>query len=257
MDLGHKGKRVLVTGGAKGIGAGISEVFAQEGADVLVNYRSDTQASEQFAMDLSARYGVRTACIKADVGSEEDVVRLFDQAEQIWGGVDILVNNAGKVYNDKLLDITYGKWQQCLSDNLTGQFLTSREFARRAIRQGRRGWIVNIISKAAIFTTTPGRIAYVSNKAGEVGLTHALAVELIEHGIHVNGVLPGHIMASRLEEEIRLRPENYQQRLQRAPLKRVGEPWEIGATVAFLASEQCALAVGSIVDVTGGLLLGY
>ena len=133
----------------------------------------------------------------------------------------------------------------------------SREFARRAIARKQRGWIVNVISKAAIFTTTPGRIAYVSNKAGEVGLTHALAVELVGHGIHVNGVLPGHIMASRLEEEMRLRPEKYQQRLQRAPLKRVGEPWEIGATVAFLASDQCALAVGSIVDITGGLLLGY
>ena len=257
MDLGLRGKRVLITGAAGGIGRGIGEAFAQEGADLLLNYRSNRDACQQFAEELRQQYGVKTVCIPGDIGKEEEVVRLYDEAEAAMGGVDILINNAGKVYSTPLLEVTMEEWEDCLSSNLTGQFLMSREYARRAIPNGIRGSIVNIISKAAVFSVTPGKVSYVSNKAGEIGLTHMLAVELIEHGIRVNGILPGHVIGRRLKEEQRLHPERFQARIAKSPLKRCGEPWEIGAMIAFLTSDQCGLAVGTIVDATGGLLLGY
>lgn len=257
MDLGHRGKTVIVTGGSKGIGSGISEAFAKEGANLVINYHSDSASSEAFSKELMDKYGCKAICVQGDVGNEADVKSIFDAAEEYFDRVDILINNAGKVYTNKVTDISLEEWNKCLKDNLTGQFLMSREFARRVVPKKQKGWIVNVVSKAAMMSTTKGRLAYVSNKAGEWGLTHALAVELTEYGIRVNGVMPGHVMNSRLIKEMENNPEGFKQRINRSPIKRVGEPWEIGNMVAFLASEQCALAVGSVVDVTGGLLLGF
>lgn len=257
MELGHRGKTVIVTGGSKGIGAGISKVFAQEGANLVINYYSNPEASERFARELSDQYGCKTISIQGDVGKEADVTNIFDAAEEAFGQLDILVNNAGRGATKHFCDITLEDWNQSLNDNLTGQFLMSREFARRMVPKKRRGWIVNILSKASVSSTTKGRVCYVCNKAGEVGLTHSMAVDLTEYGIHVNGVMPGFVMASTMIKQLKEDPEDYKNRVQRVPIKRIGEPCEIGNMVAFLASEQCALAVGTVVDMTGGLLLGF
>lgn len=168
-----------------------------------------------------------------------------------------MVNNAGRGYSIDFRETTLEQWNQALNDNLTGQFLMSREFARRVVPTGRRGWIVNILSKASMTSTTKGRVCYVANKAGEVGLTHSMAVDLTGHGIHVNGVMPGFVLANTLLSQREHNPEEFARRVERVPIKRVGEPWEIGNMVAFLASEQCQLAVGTVVDMTGGLLLGF
>lgn len=257
MDLGLKGKVVMVTGGSKGIGAGISEVFAREGARVAINYHSDISIAEALQQDLCCRYDAQTILVKGDVSSESDVAAMFDTAENAFGNVDILINNAGRGYTCAFQDITLEAWEQQLKDNLTGQFLMSREFARRIIPTGKKGWIVNICSKASLSSTSKGRATYVANKAGEWGLTHALAVDLTQHGIHVNGIMPGFVMAKTVKEHLEKDPEEYMRRVQRVPIKRVGQPWEIGNMAAFLASEQCELAVGTVVDMTGGLLLGY
>lgn len=257
MDLGHREKTVIVTGGAKGIGTGICEVFAKEGANLVINYHSSPEAANAFGASLKEKYGVGVICVQGDIGSEEDVVRIYDEAEKAFGRLDVLVNNAGRGYSTDFWDISLEVWNQHLNDNLTGQFLMSREFARRMVPRHRRGWIVNILSKASMTSTTKGRVCYASNKAGEVGLTHAMAVDLTEYGIHVNGVMPGFVLGSNLKNQRDHQPEVFEQRIQRVPLKRIGEPWELGNMVAFLASDQCALAVGTVVDMTGGLLLGY
>ena len=257
MDLGLRGKTVIVTGGSKGIGAGICEVFAREGANLVVNYHSDPQSAEELIARLTDSYGCSAAAVKGDVGREADVQQIFDTALDAFGQVDILVNNAGRGYTIDFRETTLEQWNQALNDNLTGQFLMSREFARRVIPTGRRGWIVNILSKASMTSTTKGRVCYVANKAGEVGLTHSMAVDLTEYGIHVNGVMPGFVLANTLLAQREHNPEEFARRVERGPIKRVGEPWEIGTMVAFLASEQCQLAVGTVVDMTGGLLLGF
>ena len=257
MDLGLKDKTVIVTGGAKGIGSGISEVYAQEGANLVINYHSDQAGAEAFAVSLAEKYGVRIVCVQGDVSSEIEVKRVFDAAESAFGAVDILVNNAGRGYTADFREITLEDWNRCLNDNLTGQFLMSREFARRAIPAERKGWIVNILSKASVSSTTKGRVCYVANKAGELGLTHAMAVDLTTHGIRVNGVMPGFVLGSNLIRQRDQEPEVFSKRIERVPLKRVGEAWEIGTMVAFLTSDKSELAVGTCVDMTGGLLLGF
>ncbi len=257
MELGHSEKTVIVTGGAKGIGAGICEVFAKEGANLVINYHSNPESANAFGNFLKDKYGIGAICVQGDIGNEDDVVRIYDEAEKGFGRLDVLVNNAGRGYSTDFWNISLEVWNQHLNDNLTGQFLMSREFARRMVPHNRRGWIVNILSKASISSTTKGRVCYVCNKAGEVGLTHAMAVDLTEYGIHVNGVMPGFVLGSNLEKQRDNQPEVYEKRIQRVPLKRIGKPWEIGNMVAFLASEQCELAVGTVVDMTGGLLLGF
>jgi NAD(P)-dependent dehydrogenase (short-subunit alcohol dehydrogenase family) len=254
MDLNLRGKTVIVTGGSKGIGSGISEVFAQEGANVVINYRSDAEGSQAFSRNLSDRYDCQTIAVQGDVGNEEDVVRIFDQTMEAFGQLDILVNNAGKGIAKMIWDITLEDWHQAYNDNLTGMFLMSREFARRQIAAKRPGKIVNVLSKASLTTTTPGRACYVANKTGEMGLTKQLAVDLTPYGIHVNGVMPGFVRSSMTD---RSKPEDLERRIARVPIKRLGEPNEIGYMVAYLASDKAVLNVGSIVDVTGGLLLGF
>lgn len=257
MDLHLKDKTVIVTGGSKGIGAGIVEVFAQEGANVVINYHSSPEPAEKMVGDFAEKYGVKLIAVKGDVGSEDDVKALFDAAEAAFGTVDVLVNNAGRGGTKLVQDMTLEEWNASLNDNLTGQFLMSREFARRIIPTGKAGSIVNILSKASMTSTTKGRVGYVANKAGEMGLTHALAVDLTEHKIRVNGVMPGFVLAHTLLEQQRNNQEEFQRRINRVPIKRVGQPWEIGTMCAFLASDQCELAVGTVVDMTGGLLLGF
>ncbi len=257
MNLGHQGKVVIITGGSKGIGAGICEVFAKEGANLVINYHSDPVGAQALIDRLQKEYGCKSVAVKGDVGKEDDVKAIFDAAIGAFGKVDVLVNNAGRGYTIDFREITLEQWNQGLNDNLTGQFLMSREFARRVIPTGKPGWIVNILSKASMTSTTQGRVCYVANKAGEVGLTHAMAVDLTQYGIHVNGVMPGFVMANTLLKQHKEDPAEFQRRVNRVPLKRVGEPWEIGTMVAFLASDQCQLAVGTVVDMTGGLLLGF
>lgn len=257
MDLGQKGMTVIVTGGSKGIGRGICETFAREGANLVINYHSNLDSTEAFCQFLKDKYRVDVICVQGDVGNEQDVAHIFDQAESTFKRLDILVNNAGRGYSTDLWDISLEIWKQHLNNNLTGQFLMSREFARRMVPHKRKGWIVNILSKASLTSTTKGRVCYVCNKAGEIGLTHAMAIDLTEFGIHVNGVMPGFVLGSNLQKQRDEQPQIFNERIKRVPIKRVGEPWELGTMVAFLASNQCQLAVGAVMDMTGGLLLGY
>lgn len=257
MDLNLKGKTVIVTGSSKGIGAGIAEVFAQEGSNVVINYHSNAAPAEEMVKRFEEEYGVKSIAVKGDVGNEESVAAIFDAAEGAFGTVDILVNNAGRGADALLQDVSLDLWNSVLNDNLTGQFLMAREFARRIIPTKKPGWIVNVLSKASLSSTTQGRSCYVANKAGEWGLTHAMAVDLTQYNIHVNGVMPGFVLAHTLLEQQENNQEEFQRRIDRVPIKRVGQPWEIGTMVAFLASDKCQLAVGSVMDMTGGLLLGY
>lgn len=255
MDLGFRGKTVIVTGGTKGIGSGITEVFAEEGANLIVDYRSNPEASEKFIADIAEKYNVEAYGIQADVSKPEDVLKIFDFAEEKFGRLDVLINNAGGSTETTLIcDITMEDWQYALANNVTGMFMMCQEYARRMLAKERKGYIVNVLSKASLTTTTKGRACYVTNKAAEMGLTKQLAVDLSDKGIIVNGIMPGSVMNSFMskwtEEQIAARAE-------RSPIKRLGQPYEFGKMVAFLASEQNQLSVGAPVDNTGGMMLGF
>lgn len=255
MDLKLRGKVAVVTGGAGGIGSGICKVFAEEGANLVITYVAHPEPAEELAASLATKYGVQALAMRCDSGEESDAIDLFQRVESELGGANILVNNAGNTFvTMPFVDIDLATWEAQLHDNLTGQFLMSREFARAAIAAGRPGRIVNVASKAAVSSVTPHRSTYVANKAGEVGLTRAMAVDLLPHGITVNAVLPGLVMNRKIAAEKVNNPAAYQHRIDRSPLGRIGEPEEMGRVVALLASEMCPLTVGSIVDATGGLL---
>ena len=253
FSVDHRGHTVIITGGCKGIGAGIARAFAQAGANVVANYRSDPEECEAFARELASTYHVDAIAVQADVSREEQVEALFDVAEKRFGRVDILINNAGSVKTSYLTDIADDDWSYYLDNNVTAYFLMTREFARRYSADEKGGQIVNVLSKAAFSTTTKGRGCYVANKTGELGLTRAAAVELSPCKIYVNAIVPGFVWT----EATRRLGEEFTNKLQRSPMKRAAEPDELGQTVAFMTSDCCQLMVGSVVDLSGGLLLGY
>lgn len=256
MDLGFKGKTVIITGGTKGIGAGITEVFAEEGANLIVDYRSNKEnSSEDFIARIAAKYNVKAYGIQADVSIPENVKKIFDFAEEKFGRLDVLINNAGSGKTTMIEDITLEEWNDALANNLTSQFLMCREFARRLLAIHKKGYIVNVLSKASLTTTTKGRACYVTNKTAEMGLTKQLAVDLSDRGIIVNGIMPGSVVNQMMLAEYT--PEQMEARAQRSPIKRLGQPYEFGKMVAFLASEQNTLSIGAPVDNTGGMMLGY
>ena len=254
MNLGLLGKTVIITGATKGIGSGIARVFAEEGANLILDYRSDPEGSETFVRMICNEYGVKAYGIMANISKKEDVVRIFDMAEEKLGRIDILINNAGSGITTHFLAISVEEWQDALDNNVSAMFFMSQEYAKRMIEQKRKGYIVNILSKASMNTTTKGRACYVTNKTAELGLTKQLAVDLIDYGIIVNGVMPGTIMNQVMD---RMTEEQRAKRLKRCPTGRFGRPDELGKMVAFLASEQNQLTVGAAVDCSGGMLLGF
>ena len=255
MDLGFSGKTIIITGGTKGIGSGISEVFAEEGGNLIIDYRSNKDnSSENFIAGLVEKYHVKAYGIQADVSNPDSIKKIFDFAEEKFGRIDVLINNAGSGKTTMIEDISLEEWNEALANNVTGQFLMCQEFAKRILAQKKKGYIVNLLSKASLTTTTKGRACYVTNKAAEMGLTKQLAVDLSDRGIIVNGIMPGSVMNQMMSN---YSPEELKARAERSPIKRLGEPYEFGKMVAFLASEQNTLSVGAPVDNTGGMMLGF
>lgn len=251
MNLGLKDKVAIVTGGAKGIGGAISQCLAQEGAKVVVCYRSDPEKCEEFIQSLRDKYGVPCIGVRGDVGSMETVTRIYDEAYKAFGTVDILVNNAGGAKTTAMVDMSLEEWENTLQSNITGMMYMSREFAKRKIAAGTPGRIVNVLSKVAMSTTSKNRTAYVSNKTAQLGLTRQLALDLVEHKIIVNGVLPGTVLT-----DLNRNMPNLPQKAARMPLGKLIDPEEVADTVAYLASDRAGAMVASIVDCTAGLLLG-
>ena len=259
MNLGFKGKTAIVTGGAKGIGSGITEVMLEEGANVICDYRSNPEYCEAFIQGLREKYPEgQIYGVQGDVSKPEDVKKIFDFAEEKFGRLDILINNAGNpgAGLKMIWEIPLDEWNYNIDNNMTGMFLMSTEFARRLMAAGKGGRIVNLLSKASLTTTTKGHACYVTNKTGQMGLTKQLAVDLTDKGIICNGIMPGTVKNQNSKNLTEDDPR-YKARIKRLPMGRYGEPYEFGKMVAFLASEECQLAVGSVVDFTGGMMLGF
>ena len=168
-----------------------------------------------------------------------------------------MINNAGPTSNktEKMIwELTYEEWQYGLDNHVTQYFMMSSEFARRMIAKERKGAIVNILSKASLTTTHKGITVYVTNKTAEMGLMKQMAVDLVDKGIIVNGVMPGSVKnqtyATRSKEFI-------EARIKRMPMGRYNEPIEIGRLVVFLASDINKVSLGAPVDATAGMMLGF
>ena len=240
--MSHEGC-AIVTGSARGIGAATARALAAAGWPVVVNYRGDADGAASVAESIEAEGG-RAITVAADVTSGDSVDELFERAESELGPAMVLVNNAGMRADGLAPQIKPDEWNAVLATNLSGAFTTTRRALRPMLR-ARFGRIVNVASIVGP-RANAGQANYAASKAGLIGMTKTVAVEVARRGITVNAVAPG-LVETQLTEGISngLAGE--------IPAKRTGTPDEVAACVRFLASEEAAYVTGSVLTVDGGL----
>jgi glucose 1-dehydrogenase len=248
------GKTAIVTGSASGIGQGIALRFASEGANVVIDDRSQSEAGEE-TRAKAERFGVKAILVVADVSKIADTENLVEQAWSQLGGCDVLVNNAGVEKHAGFLDVTEGDYDTVLDVNLKGVFFLTQAFARRLRDEKMRGCVVNISSvhEDMVF---PNFATYCVSKGGVRMLMRDLAVELGPMGIRVNNIAPGAISTpintALLEDKPKL-----EALLKNIPLGRLGAVEDVAGLAAFLASDEAAYVTGSTFVVDGGLIRNY
>ncbi len=248
-EVGMRGlrvKRVLITGGAGGIGAATAARFLDEGARVVV-WDQDPDRLRQMERAFPALDGV----IEADVSDPGDVERGWAKLDDLWDGVDVLVNNAGVSIRHPFLDISPAAWRAVMSVNLDGLFYVAQQAARRML-DGGGGVILNMGS-------TNGLMGYHyyadynASKAGVIELTRSMALEL-GPTVRVNAVCPGFILTPMQEAEYSL--EMQRSFASKLPLNRLGRPEDVAALFAFLASDDAAFITGQCIVIDGGEIAG-
>jgi meso-butanediol dehydrogenase/(S,S)-butanediol dehydrogenase/diacetyl reductase len=243
---GLAGKRVVVTGGARGIGMSTAARFLEEGARVAVLDR-DEEALRSVKQELPGL----SCCIRCDVSKVEAVTGAFAELDDALGGTDVLVNNAGISIRHRVLDITPEEWREVMGVNLDGAFLVAQAAAQR-MTAGDGGVILNMGSTNALMGY-PFYADYNASKAGIVELTRSMALELAPK-VRVNAVCPGFILTPMQEAEYT--PEQQQAYARRIPLGRLGKPEEVAALFAFLASDDAAFITGHYFVSDGGEIAG-
>lgn len=242
-----KDQVAIITGASRGIGKATAFALASEGAKVVVNYASNSQAADEVVTEIIEAGGDAIA-LSADVSQSEAVEAMFKQTMDKWGKVDVLVNNAGITKDTLLLRMKLEDWQQVINLNLTGVFLCCKSASKIMLKQ-RSGRIINISSVAGQMGN-PGQANYSAAKAGVIGLTKTLAKEFASRGVTVNAVAPGFIetdMTQGLQaEEI----------LKAIPLNRYGKPEEIAGMIRFLACDRASNYItGQVFNVDGGMVI--
>ena len=241
----------IVTGGSMGIGLGIARRLHEAGASVLVaDIRLDVAEEVAGAMDAE-RPGSAVA-VRADVADEDDVRAMAEAAVARLGRIDVLVNNAGVYPNRTLADMDLATFRRVLDVNLTGLFLCTREVARHMIARGEGGRIVNITSIDALHPSMIGLAHYDASKHGAWGFTKSTALELAPHGIAVNAIAPGAIRTPGVGD---VDPVTLDAFAALIPMRRIGDPDDIGRAAVFLASDLASYVTGAQLVVDGGRLL--
>ncbi len=246
-----KGEVAVITGSSRGIGKAIALEFAKEGAKIVINYSKSKEEALKVMGEIK-ELGADVIEIQADVSSENDVKRLFDETIKHYGYVSILVNNAGhgskNYWNATLWDINRNMWDEIISVDLWGALLCSKEAAKSMLKHG-HGSIINITSTPGIAGGSDG-IVYAIAKSGIIGLTRTLAT-ILAPNIRVNAVALGSIKTGWLQW---LSKEDTEELIKHIPLKRLGEPEEVAKTVLFLASQDSSYITGQVIIVDGGVI---
>ncbi|MBV9783397.1 MAG: 3-hydroxybutyrate dehydrogenase [Acidisphaera sp.] len=253
-----KGKVALVTGSTSGIGLGIAEALARQGADIMVNGFGDTPVIENVLGDIG-KLGVRTAYCGADVGKPAQIAEMVAQAQQELGSLDILVNNAGIQHTAPIEEFPDDRWDAIIAINLSSAFHAMKA-AIPAMRQ--RGWgrIINIASAHGL-VASPLKSAYVAAKHGIVGLTKTAAIELANSGVTANAICPGWVHTPLVERQLQARAESEGSDVaavtrafltEKQPMEAFSTPAQIGALAVFLCSDAACTITGAPLSIDGG-----
>jgi meso-butanediol dehydrogenase/(S,S)-butanediol dehydrogenase/diacetyl reductase len=243
---GLKGRRVLITGGASGIGAATAARFLEEGARVVVLDR-DSAARQRIAGELRGLGGV----VAADVSDLDQVRTALGEAVRMMGGVDVLINNAGISIRHRFLEITPEEWDKVMAVNLTGVFYMAQAAARHMMERG-SGVILQTASTNGMFGH-PYYADYNATKAGVIELTRSMAIELAPK-VRVNAIAPGYVLTPMQRAEYS--DEMLEEVNRKIPLRRHAKPEEIAGLFAYLASDDAAYVTGQVYTMDGGETAG-
>ncbi|HWP18874.1 MAG TPA: 3-hydroxybutyrate dehydrogenase [Burkholderiaceae bacterium] len=250
-----KGKTALVTGSTSGIGLGVAQALAREGAQVVLNGFGDPEAARQAV----ARWGVKAGYHGADMSKPAEIEEMMRYAEQEFGGVDILVNNAGIQHVANVEDFPVEKWDAIIAINLTSAFHTTR-LALPGMKQRNWGRIINVASTHGLVASAQ-KSAYVASKHGIVGFTKAVALETATTGVTVNAICPGWVLTPLVQKQVDDRAarecisvDDAKRRLlgEKQPSLQFTTPEQLGELAVFLCSEAAANVRGAAWNMDGG-----
>lgn len=241
------GKKIVVTGGSRGIGAGIVRLLAEEGASIAFTYASSEAGAQKVIADLP---GEGHFYIHMDLSQEGSVEKAVQHILEKWPEVDGLVNNAGITKDQLLLRMKAEDFDEVLQTNLRGTFLVTKAFIKPMMKS-RKGSIVNITSVIGQ-TGNPGQANYAASKAGTVAFSKSVALEMGSRFVRINCVAPGFIgtdMTGAMTEAAQ------QKIIEKIPLQKIGEPYDVAMAVRFLLSDESKYITGHTLNVNGGLFM--
>ncbi len=244
---------MLVTGGSRGIGASISQLAGERGYKVCVNYTRAKNRAEA-VVDTIRAAGSDALAVRADVGVEADVVRMYEAIDGSLGAVSALVNNAATDHETDIADMEVSALERVLAVNVTGAFVCGREAIRRMSteRGGQGGVIVNVSSISARYGGLPGDVIYTASKGALDAFTLGLAKEVARQGIRVCGVRPGLTETEIFDRSIGLEAVKEMAAKGGVPLGRIAKPREVANLVLWLCSPEASYATGMLYDISGG-----
>ena len=244
-----EGKVAIITGASRGIGKGIAEVFADQGATIAFTYASSDEKARAFEAELAAK-GVKAKGYKSDASDFNAAQTLVDEVVAEFGTVDILVNNAGITRDTLLMRMSEEQWDDVLNTNLKSAFNLTKAFLKHFLGN-RAGSIINMTSIVGI-TGNAGQANYAASKAGMIGFTKSVAKELGSRNVRCNAIAPGFIeteMTESLNEDVK------KSWIDTIPLKRGGTPDDVANACLFLASDLSTYITGQTINVCGGMVM--
>ncbi len=242
------GKTALVTGASRGIGLSIAQTFAQNGASVAFTYLSSVEKGEALEKELQ-QSGVKAKGYRSDASDYSAAEQLVDDVVQEFGSLDILVNNAGITRDNLLMRMDEAMWDEVMNVNLKSVFNTVKAATRTFMKQ-KAGSIINLTSVVGL-KGNPGQANYAASKAGIVGFTKSVALELGSRNIRSNAIAPGFIETEMTEQLDTNTTDSWRAAI---PLKRGGQPQDVAECALFLASDLSSYVTGQVLQVDGGML---
>ena len=243
-----EGKIAIITGASRGIGRGVAKIFAEQGADVAFTYSSSVQAAEELEKELSA-LGVRAKGYQSNAADFDQAQQLVDQVLADFGNIDVLINNAGITKDNLLMRLSESDFDSVIEINLKSVFNMTKA-VQRTMLKNRKGSIINMSSVVGV-KGNAGQTNYAASKAGVIGFSKSVALELGSRNIRCNVIAPGFIeteMTAKLGEEV---VKVWRDAI---PLKRGGTPDDVANACVFLASELSSYITGQVINVDGGML---